>query len=561
MRDSSIANPSQQSLTILDYLRDLRVIRILLQVVFVVLVVFGLWIVWSNIYNTLISRNLLPTFTFLERRAGFAISASPQWYSADSTYAEAFIVGVISTLQVVVIGLVLATVLGIVLGIFLLSTNWLVKTIARWYVEILRNTPLLVQLIFWYFVVWLNLPEVDITLPAESVMTVPLRLFIYLFVLIGVWLSAKRTRLPRRMFNGMLTAILLLEIICRNVGDSYQVLMALAAIGLLLLLIASVRRIIPEGFDGFLRGAGLMAIMLLVGHVMLDTLAQFKLIPHARVIYGDVYPAFILGRQGLVMPEVTLTVNFIVFAIAIVIALFAGYLMYRGLGIIIDQTGYAIPRTLYAFVAFLAVLLIGWFLGRAQPLPDNVTIGNGAEAQVVPLQQALSENLLEGDEALRYNYDPIVVRIPELNRFGRVMVGLELAPSYMALLIGLVIYTSAFIGEIVRAGIQAVAYGQLEAARSLGLSNAQTLRMIILPQALRIIIPPLGNTYLNLSKNSSLAAAIGYADTYQVGQTIMNQSGQSITGFFLVLVVYLSMSLIISLFMNIVNSRFQLVTR
>jgi general L-amino acid transport system permease protein len=85
--------------------------------------------------------------------------------------------------------------------------------------------------------------------------------------------------------------------------------------------------------------------------------------------------------------------------------------------------------------------------------------------------------------------------------------------------------------------------------------------MIVLPQALRVIIPPMGNQYLNLSKNSSLAAAIAFSDTYQVGQTVMNQSGQSITGFFIVLLVYLSLSLIISLFMNYVNSRFQLVTR
>jgi len=290
---------------------------------------------------------------------------------------------------------------------------------------------------------------------------------------------------------------------------------------------------------------------------MLDGLAALKVIDHARVVYGEVFPAFILGRQGFVMPEVTLTANFTVFALALAIGLFLAFLTYRGLGILIDQTGFAIPRTLYALLMLGIVLIVGWFLARAQPLPETVTI----DGETIPLQQALAENRLEGDDALLYTPDPMIVRIPERNRFGRVLVGLELAPSYMALLLGLVIYTSAFIGEIVRAGIQAVPFGQLEAARSLGLSNSQTLRMIILPQALRIIIPPLGNQYLNLSKNSSLAAAIAYADTYQIGQTVMNQSGQSITGFFLVLVVYLTMSLIIAFFMNLVNSRFQIVTR
>jgi general L-amino acid transport system permease protein len=131
----------------------------------------------------------------------------------------------------------------------------------------------------------------------------------------------------------------------------------------------------------------------------------------------------------------------------------------------------------------------------------------------------------------------------------------------MALLLGLVVYTSAFIGEIVRGGIQAVPYGQIEAARALGLSSGQMLWLVILPQALRVIIPPLGNQYLNLTKNSSLAIAIGYADLFLVTQTIMNTSGQSVTGIFMVMMTYLAMSLTISLVMNVINRRFQLVIR
>ena len=151
--------------------------------------------------------------------------------------------------------------------------------------------------------------------------------------------------------------------------------------------------------------------------------------------------------------------------------------------------------------------------------------------------------------------------LPEQNRFGRFMVGTEISPEYMALLVALVVYTSAFIAEIVRAGIQAVPHGQLEASRALGLSQSQTLTQIILPQALRVIIPPLGNQYLNLSKNSSLAIGIGFADIFTTSTTIMNQSGQTITGFLIVMVFYLILSLIISAVMNWVNSRFQLVTR
>ena len=123
------------------------------------------------------------------------------------------------------------------------------------------------------------------------------------------------------------------------------------------------------------------------------------------------------------------------------------------------------------------------------------------------------------------------------------------------------IYTSAFVAEIVRAGIQAVDKGQVEASRALGLGYGKTLTMIVLPQALRVIIPPMGNQYLNLAKNSSLAIAISYTDVFQVSNTIINQSGQTVSVFAMLIAFYLVMSLLISYVMNTVNSRFQLVTR
>jgi len=163
-------------------------------------------------------------------------------------------------------------------------------------------------------------------------------------------------------------------------------------------------------------------------------------------------------------------------------------------------------------------------------------------------------------EEILISQRPVLISLPERGRF-RFEVGTIIWPEYLALLLGLVVYTSAFIGEIVRAGIQAVSYGQTEAARAIGLSSSQTLRLVVMPQALRLIIPPLSNQYLNLSKNSSLAIAVAFADTYQVGLTMMNQSGQSVTGFTMILVTYLSMSLAVSAVMNIINSRFQLKTR
>ena len=139
--------------------------------------------------------------------------------------------------------------------------------------------------------------------------------------------------------------------------------------------------------------------------------------------------------------------------------------------------------------------------------------------------------------------------------------GASISPELTALLCGLVIYTSAFVAEIVRSGIQAVARGQWEAAGSIGLSRRRTLRLVILPQALRIMIPPLTSTYLNLMKNSSLAVAIGYPDIVSVINTVLNQTGQAIEGILIVMAAYLTVSLSISLFMNWYNRRIALVER
>ncbi|MEJ2150302.1 MAG: ABC transporter permease subunit [Chloroflexota bacterium] len=136
-----------------------------------------------------------------------------------------------------------------------------------------------------------------------------------------------------------------------------------------------------------------------------------------------------------------------------------------------------------------------------------------------------------------------------------------LSNNFQAVLLGLVLYTAAFIAEVVRAGIQAVPYGQIEAATALGLPRALQLRLIILPQAMRVIIPPLINQYLNLVKNSSLAIAVAYPDLFNISQTIGNQTGQNTQVIIMVMAAYLSISLTISLLLNIINKRMQIVER
>ncbi len=155
---------------------------------------------------------------------------------------------------------------------------------------------------------------------------------------------------------------------------------------------------------------------------------------------------------------------------------------------------------------------------------------------------------------------PFKLSIPELQGFN-FKGGMTLSPEFIALLLGLVLYTAAFVAEVVRAGIQSVSKGQREAAMSIGLKTGQVLNLVILPQALRVIMPPLTSQMLNLTKNSSLAVAIGFPDFVSVANTTINQTGQSIEGVALIMAVYLIFSLSTSVFMNWYNKKVKLVER
>ena len=156
---------------------------------------------------------------------------------------------------------------------------------------------------------------------------------------------------------------------------------------------------------------------------------------------------------------------------------------------------------------------------------------------------------------------PVTFNYPESGRFN-IRGGIEVLPEFMALLFGLTIYTAAFIAEVVRAGIRAVPKGQTEAAYSLGLRPGATLRLVVIPQAMRVIIPPLTSQYLNLTKNSTLAVAIGYPDLVQIfAGTVLNQTGQAVEVIVITMAVYLFISLVTSGLMNLYNRRMALVER
>jgi general L-amino acid transport system permease protein len=228
------------------------------------------------------------------------------------------------------------------------------------------------------------------------------------------------------------------------------------------------------------------------------------------------------------------------------------YLCKRGVAFTIPE---AHPAHLFMLFAFLGACVAAYFIRRWARKRQERT------GQYFPVFR-VSLALLIGLPIIVWLAagSPMKMNAPKLTVFN-FEGGLTVSPEFMALLLGLVLYTSAFVAEVVRAGIQSVSKGQREAAMSIGLRPTQVLNLVILPQALRVIVPPLTSQMLNLTKNSSLAVAIGYPDFVSVANTTINQTGQSIEGVALIMAVYLVFSLSTSAFMNWYNKRVALVER
>ena len=242
--------------------------------------------------------------------------------------------------------------------------------------------------------------------------------------------------------------------------------------------------------------------------------AVIRKLPRVREsveFFGGVF----INQRGIYLPALQPTAGLKMWGIFLFVGLSLAVILYIVRWRQLQQMELPGFRAKWALPGFLAVAVLGWFLTQPAPLTLDL-----------PVLQ-------------RFNFEG----------------GMSLSAEFVALLIGLVVYTGAFIAEIVRAGIQAVAKGQREAAKSVGLNEAQTLRLVVLPQAIPIIIPPVTSQYLNLAKNSSLAIAVGFPDLFSIGETMMNQTGQSIPVFGLIMASYLIMSLTTSAAMNWYNQR------
>lgn len=232
---------------------------------------------------------------------------------------------------------------------------------------------------------------------------------------------------------------------------------------------------------------------------------------------------------------------------------FSSYLNVRGLTVPkpIWQDGIGLVAIAVALALVAAAILVVW--ARRRQAETGRTFPAVSVALIVLVALPAIAFVVSGN--------PVAFESPELGRFN-VTGGLTLLPEFIALLTGLSLYTAAFIAEIVRLGIQGVDKGQKEAAAALGLSPGQIMRLVVIPQAMRIIIPPLTNQYLNLTKNSSLAVAIGYPDLVSVfAGTVLNQTNQAIEVIFITMAVYLALSLATAVAMNLFNARMALVER
>jgi general L-amino acid transport system permease protein len=249
-------------------------------------------------------------------------------------------------------------------------------------------------------------------------------------------------------------------------------------------------------------------------------LGVFLKLPRVReaIIWpGDIF----LSNRGVGIPWGLPTASYPTFRLILIFGFILALIVFFSLRAYSQRTGRAPLTTLWTLLTFILVALAGWII-----LPDK----------------------------------PLSLDLPRVDGL-RLTGGKILTPEFMALTSGLVLYTSAFIGEVVRAGIQSVSKGQVEASRALGLNAFQTLRLVVFPQALRVVIPPLTSQYLNLIKNSSLAISVGYPDVFYVSNTIQNQTGRAVEMITMVMLTYLAFSLITSVFMNWYNQRIKLVER
>ncbi len=507
---ASTAPPAHSSQTRPPIWRNTTILKWGVQLVALALVIAAFTFLISQAKTNLDQKGIPVDYDWINDPANIQLGEGID--TQPNSMGRALWSGMVNTLRIAGVGILVATIIGVIVGLARLSHNWLAQKVASIYVETLRNIPVLVQILLW-FAILTSLGDLtqdsgvlnDFVFVSQKGISIPRVFFadgfyqwLFLLLVFGVGIHFVRKHLQRKQD---------LEGGDRHIG--------LITFGLWLLAAAIAWPANP--------------IMSWVGSIFDGIADVWGSIP--ETLMQLILTAIAVGAAGLWIRR---------------------FLDSRrtpaGLAKLTDDDWF---RMIFAgFAALIAAVFIwilwpglsSWIINSGRDFWEFLGNKFGGERGSLPLD-AMKPTLSEG----------------RFVNYGST--GLTMSVFFASLFFGLVFYTSSFIAEIVRGGVLAVSTGQSEAAAALGLSRMQSLRKVVLPQAFRVIMPPLGNQYLNLTKNTSLAIAVGYSDVVQVGQSLYNKNNQTLAVFGIWMTFFLACSLTTSLVVNIINRRLEIVER
>ena len=493
------------------FYRDATVVKWLAQVFTLVLVVFALFFLTTQALENLNRQGIEIRYDFLGIGLGSDLREGID--TDPDTAGRALWAGAVNTIRIALGGIVAATILGVLVGVGRLSRNWIVSRMCSVFIETIRNIPLLVQIVFiWALVA---------TLPSVELDQGPVNGLLHL--------SNKGVSVPRV-----------------HIDDGFYQWLIFLGIGWLVG--SLVKRRQDRRHDATGRDTYPVASFVAV-------LAVFAAVGwFAHPIFGWVGAIFDFigdGFSALTPPVVQVVLSLAALAAAAwwIRRFLARRRTPAGLMKLTDDDRFRIIFAGVGALAVIAFVLVGW------PGLSSWIINSGTD-----LLGVIADKFGDGRTGR-----PVDIKAPDVEQLGNFPnpgpAGLNLTQGGTAVFLGVVLYTASFIAEIVRGGILAVPKGQTEAALAVGLRRVTMLRRVILPQAFRVILPPLGNQYLNLTKNTSLAIAVGYSDFVQVGQIVYNQTGKTLEVVSLWMLFYLACSLTISVVINFFNIRMKIVER
>jgi len=604
----SAKSTSSQAAEKIPFYRNVKMIGALAQIIFVIIFLLLLAFMVTNVLSSLKKANIPADFSFLSRRAGIPISESPIRYNSQTdTYARAFLVGVLNTLKVSLLGVVLATILGILIGVMRLSSNWILKQIATVYVEIIRNTPLAVQIVFWTTAVLLVIPPRSLN-PVKLFgggyysnlgLALPWLFPSYQFMAWLPWLIAAlvlaivaygyrrrqiiKSELPGNPWPPAIATFILVSL------ASYFLLASSSKLPDKLVTTINPKSGVVHSYLDSNDNGEQDADEKYLTHIKSDvnlaegrmTVNTQTLTESRKIVYSEFrFPPILQNEFDKA------TVDFADPEAAKADGLKIHFYDEPSRGVVykdLNSNGkfdsgeerFTEGEKIKGYSTKL-VLDIENFrrtvvtdrdgnarIPRFKHITDTTAkaVESGPSSLFGGPTAAKDENIKE----LEFDVKPVVTgplvlskpSIPISQYFG----GMSFSAAYLGLLLALVIYTASFISELVRAGIMAVPKGQTEAAKAVGLNGLQTFNMIIFPQAMRIIMPPMISQFLNLTKNSSLGVLAGFAEIVVIANIIGNQTGANVPTNILIIGSYLTISFAFAIIMNAINSKMAIVER